>query len=95
MQAQEIAIGTRVRYPRTGTVGRVERLETIDRHAFAQLDSTHLLYRIDLLVPVGEEERITRKEKEDLIRQIEREREQAAALREELAHVDEMCDGGG
>ncbi|MDH7594233.1 MAG: DUF2098 domain-containing protein [Methanomicrobiales archaeon] len=92
---EEISVGMRVRYPRTGTMGRVERLETIDRQRFAQLDSTQLLYRVDQLIPIEEEGAIKREKKEDLLKEIEREREQAAALRDELTHVDEMCDGGG
>lgn len=92
---EEISVGMRVRYLRTGTMGRVERFETIDRHRFAQLDSTQLLYRVDQLVPIGGEEATRKERKEDLLKEVEREREQAAALHEELAHVDEMCDGGG
>jgi len=52
MSAEEIALGTRVRYPKTGTTGKILHLEQIRGETFAELDSTHLLYRIDQLIPV-------------------------------------------
>ena len=39
-----------VRYPRTGTTGKVVRIEQTDRDTFAELDTTHLLYRTDQLI---------------------------------------------
>ena len=50
MQAGEVVVGMNVRYPRTGTTGKVVRIEQIDRDAFAELDTTHLLYRTDQLI---------------------------------------------
>ncbi|HMA05952.1 MAG TPA: DUF2098 domain-containing protein, partial [Methanomicrobiales archaeon] len=51
MQAGEVAVGMHVRYPRTGTTGKVVRIEKLDRDTFAEIDSTHLLYRTDQLIP--------------------------------------------
>jgi hypothetical protein len=47
----ELALGMRVRYPRTGTTGTVLRIEEIRGVTFAELDITNLLYRIDHLIP--------------------------------------------
>ena len=40
MLADEIALGMRVRYPRTGTTGAVVRIEQIGGNRFAELDCT-------------------------------------------------------
>ena len=85
----------RVRYPRTGTTGKVERLEKIDNKFFAELDSTHLRYRVDYLIPIGVKEEKVVAKREDILKVVEQERELASTLREELAKSDEMCDGGG
>jgi hypothetical protein len=95
MEASEIAVGMRVRYPRTGTTGKVERLESVENHLFAELDSNHLRYRVDQLIPVGTVEEKAKRKKEDLLKIVEQERELASTLREEMAKSDEMCDGGG
>ena len=52
MSAEDIALGARVRYPKTGTTGKILHMEQIRGETFAELDSTHLLYRIDQLTPV-------------------------------------------
>ena len=49
MLAEEITLGMRVRYPRTGTTGTILRIEQVRGEAFAELDTTNLLYRIDYL----------------------------------------------
>jgi len=95
MNADEVSVGMKVRYPRTGTTGKVERLEKIESNTFAELDSTHLLYRVDQLIPIGTIEGKKIRKEEDIKKVIEGERELAFALREELAKSDEMCDGGG
>jgi len=95
MEASEITLGMSVRYPRTGTTGRVEHLEEVDHHVFAILDSTHLLYRIDQLIPAGIREEKKEERKEDIRKTIEQERELAATLHDETGKTDEMCDGGG
>jgi hypothetical protein len=95
MDSGEISVGMQVRYPRTGTVGRVVRLEKQERDLFAELDSTHLLYRIDQLVTYeGKGKEGPKAEKGDLERFAE-EREFAKKLHTDTTHLDEMCDGGG
>jgi hypothetical protein len=64
MQDSDIAPGTAVRYPRTGTTGTVARIEDINGILFAELDSTHLLYRIDQLHVLGQGKGVGRR-KED------------------------------
>jgi len=94
MDTEEIVVGTCVRYPRTGTTGKVESLETIDNQIFATLDSTHLLYRVDQLVQAGTTEDKKKGTREDVRKIIEEERELGATLHE-VGKTDEMCDGGG
>jgi hypothetical protein len=97
MRAEEIALGMRVRYPRTGTAGTVMRLEQVRGDLFAELDSTHLLYRADQLFPADREERVHRTMIEDAKKVIEREREFAAGseLQDALKNIDQSCEGGG
>jgi hypothetical protein len=52
MDATELCIGLKVRYPRTGTEGNVEKIDMIDGELFASIDKTHLFYRIDQLIPL-------------------------------------------
>ena len=95
MQAGEVAVGMNVRYPRTGTTGKVVRVERIDRDTFAELDTTHLLYRTDQLIafePKAEKE--VKKGGEDL-EQIAKEREATRSVQSQWLSADELCDGGG
>jgi hypothetical protein len=94
MDASDIAVGMCVRYPRTGTTGNVESVETVGDQVFATLDSTHLRYRVDQLIPAGAAREKKQKTREDIRKVIEEEREHAAALHE-VGMSDEMCDGGG
>jgi Uncharacterized protein conserved in archaea len=97
MAADEIALGMRVRYPRTGTTGSVVRIEQVSGNRFAELDSTHLLYRIDLLIPAEESHHAKSTFQEDAKDIIRREREYAAGieLQESLKNIDQSCEGGG
>jgi hypothetical protein len=98
MLAEEIALGMRVRYPRTGTTGTVVRIEQVAGNRFAELDSTHLLYRTDLLIPAGQEKpAATTLQDDDAKEIIRREREFAAGsgLQEALKNIDQSCEGGG
>ncbi len=52
MESETIMPGVRVRYPSTGTTGRVVRLEEIEGKTFAEIDSTGLLYRTDRIIRV-------------------------------------------
>jgi hypothetical protein len=98
MQADGIAPGMRVRYPRTGTTGIVQRIETLHGTAYAELDSTHLLYLIDHLIPADSTEKPGHAvATEDAKKVIAREREFAAGseLQEALKNIDQSCEGGG
>ncbi|MDD1653706.1 MAG: DUF2098 domain-containing protein [Methanomicrobiales archaeon] len=95
MDEGEIAIGTQVRYPRTGTVGKVVRLEQQEKEIFAELDSTHLLYRIDQLVTYERTGKEGPKAGKGDLERLADEREFARKLHSDTTHLDEMCDGGG
>jgi hypothetical protein len=98
MFAEEITLGMKVRYPRTGTAGKIVHLETIKGDDFAELDSTGLLYRIDQLIPVVEAERKSSSiVTEDAKKIIAREREFASGteFQESLKNIDQSCEGGG
>jgi len=58
MLAEEISLGMRVRYPRTGTTGKILHTEQVKGVTFAELDSTSLLYRIDQLIPATTTQKI-------------------------------------
>jgi hypothetical protein len=97
MLAEEITLGMRVRYPRTGTTGAVVRIEQVAGNQFAELDSTHLLYRIDLLIRAEHTKQSATSIREDAKEVIRREREFAAGsgLQEALKNIDQSCEGGG
>jgi hypothetical protein len=95
MQAGEVAVGMHVRYPRTGTTGKVVRIEKMDRDTFAELDTTRLLYRTDQLIAY--EPKVEREEKKggDELEQLAKERELSRSVQKEWLSADELCDGGG
>ena len=95
MQAGEVAVGMHVRYPRTGTTGKVVRIERIERDTFAELDSTHLLYRTDQLISY--EPKAVKEEKKggNELEQVAKEREAARQVQSQWLSADELCDGGG
>ena len=97
MLAEEMALGMRVRYPRTGTTGKILRIEEIRGVTFAELDSTSLLYRIDQLIPATAANKAASTIVEDAKQVIAREREFAAGseLQEALKNIDQSCEGGG
>jgi hypothetical protein len=97
MLAEEIALGMKVRYPRTGTTGKILRIEQVRGDTFAELDSTNLLYRIDQLIPASTSEKASTVLVEDAKTVIEREREYAAGsgLQDALKNIDQSCEGGG
>jgi hypothetical protein len=97
MLADEISLGMKVRYPRTGTTGMVRHLEQIKGTLFAELDSTNLLYRIDQLIPAEHTGKTATTIIEDGKSVIEREREFAAGTeyQEALKNIDQSCEGGG
>lgn len=97
MLTEEIAIGMRVRYPRTGTTGKIQRIEERKGVTFAELDVTGLLYRIDHLIPAsGTTKKVTpiREDAQQLIAQ-EREFAAGSGFQEALKNIDQSCEGGG
>jgi hypothetical protein len=97
MSAEELSLGARVRYPKTGTTGKILHMEQIRGETFAELDSTHLLYRIDHLIPIAGTEKTVSPIIEDAKKMIAREREFASGseLQEALKNIDQSCEGGG
>ena len=96
MDTGEVAVGTRVRYTRTGTIGTVTAVQAIEGETYAVLDSTGLLYRLDQLAPAG----TVREQRragivEDLEEQLRRDRE--GIYREDGSNLDldNSCEGGG
>ncbi len=95
MQMEECAVGTRVRYTRTGTVGTVTALQAVDGETFAVLDATGLLYRLDQLVRAGTVRERREGQVEDLTTQLEREREGLYRADGSQFELDNSCEGGG
>ncbi|MFA5330910.1 MAG: DUF2098 domain-containing protein [Methanoregula sp.] len=98
MHAEEIVLGKQVRYPRTGTMGSVVRIEQIRGDVFAELDSTHLLYRVDQLIPAERAKAAIRPTvQEDAKDVIRRELDYVSGneLQESLKNIDRSCEGGG
>lgn len=97
MQAEEISLGMRVRYPRTGTTGKILKIEDLRGETFVELDSTHLLYRIDQVIPMTGNEKTSTTITEDAKNVIARERDYAAGseYQDALKNIDQSCEGGG
>ena len=97
MLAEEIALGMKVRYPRTGTTGKILRIEQVRGETFAELDSTNLLYRIDQLMPATSADKTRKTIVEDARTIIERERAFASGsdLQDVIKNIDHSCEGGG
>ena len=95
MQAGEVAVGMNVRYPRTGTTGKIVRIEQIERDTFAELDTTHLLYRTDQLITY--EPKVAKEDKKGAgeLEQVAKEREATRSIQSQWLSADELCDGGG
>jgi hypothetical protein len=97
MLAEELTLGMRVRYPRTGTTGTILRIEQVRGEVFAELDNTNLLYRIDTLIPISGTEKTKKTLIEDAKKVIEREKEfaQGRDLQDAWKATDQSCEGGG
>ncbi len=92
-----LEIGSPVRYPRTGTTGTIVRIEGRSGYSFAELDSTGMLYRTDLLVPATLSQKIVRKEDlDEELRQVEKERSDPREQSfQEMPNLDSACNGAG
>jgi hypothetical protein len=97
MLAEEITLGMRVRYPRTGTTGTILRIEQVRGEVFAELDTTKLLYRIDNLIMASGPEKTKKQFIDDAKKVIEREKEFASGreLQDAWKATDQSCEGGG
>ncbi len=99
MQSGGISVGMEVRYLRTGTTGRVVRLAEEQGGCFAELDSTHLLYRVDQLVGAhaGARKAAETGDREDMRKTLEKEKQFATSseFQETLKNIDQSCEGGG
>lgn len=96
MSTDDVTVGAVVRYPRTGTTGKVVRVEEIEGRQYAEIDSTGLYYRTDELVSADRTTATTERKERSLEEYIEEHRE----LQEQLEKVwekgtDQSCDGGG
>ena len=94
-----IDLGTYARYPKTGTIGTVIGFQEQNGQTFAELDSTGLLYRIDLLTVASKEEKASaeRTTRADDIKKVLKERESLGdtAYAEAVFQQDGACHGGG
>ncbi|MCQ8893337.1 MAG: DUF2098 domain-containing protein [Methanolinea sp.] len=97
MHPDEVEVGMRVRYPRTGTTGNILALQVQGKETFAELDSTRLFYRVDQLVPVGKSQEKSKGLSEDTVEKIAKEREfySGSGFQEAISHTDQSCEGGG
>ncbi|MGB4236038.1 MAG: DUF2098 domain-containing protein [Methanoregulaceae archaeon] len=98
MNADEIAVGMHVRYPRTGTAGTVTRIEQMKGGLFAEIDTTGLLYRADQLIAVASPMREPQKRDRELdYKQVKKEMEflSGVGFQEAIANIDQSCEGGG
>jgi hypothetical protein len=97
MNADEISVGMQVRYPRTGTAGRVTRIERMKGDVFAELDTTGLLYRADQLIAVTASGLRQKQDRSKDFDQVKREMEfvSGVGFQEAISHLDQSCEGGG
>jgi hypothetical protein len=96
MNADELAVGMQVRYSRTGTTGKVTRIEELQGKQFAELDTTGLFYRVDQLNPAGASRQKEEKKTEKDLERVRTERDfLTTGFQEALSHTDQSCEGGG
>jgi hypothetical protein len=92
----EIMPGQAVRYSRTGTVGTITRIEEFGGVRFGCIDTTDLLYRIDLLIPVTlKDGKVVRVERDDRTSITEERLREKVAAESAWLSVDSACEGGG
>jgi hypothetical protein len=97
MNADELTVGMQVRYGRTGTTGKVTRIEQLKGDTFAEVDTTQLLYRVDQLAPATTIKERKEKRREKDMDQVQKEREYmaGAGFQDAVTHTDQSCEGGG
>ncbi|HQD25731.1 MULTISPECIES: DUF2098 domain-containing protein [Methanoculleus] len=96
MSTDDIAVGAVVRYPRTGTTGKVVRIEEIDGRRYAELESTGLYYRVDELVST-ERTAVNAERTERSLEDYLKEHKEIQKQLEEVWErgIDQSCEGGG
>ena len=96
MSTDDVVVGAVVRYPRTGTTGKVMRIEEIDGWNYAELDSTGLYYRVDELVGAERTTGKVEREEHSLEEYIEEKKKLSKQLKEVWTEgIDHSCEGGG
>ena len=95
MDQNQIAVGMQVRYPRTGTTGAVVSLTTIRGDLYAEVEATHLLYRVDQLIAAEAKVQTGEEKKQDIRTILEKEREALTRLDGSQIETDNSCEGGG
>ncbi len=97
MNSDEIMVGMQVRYPRTGTAGKVTRIEQMKGDTFAELDTTGLLYRVDQLIAVVSARDRQKKDRGSDFEQVKKEREfvSGVGFQDAISNIDQSCEGGG
>jgi len=96
MSTDDVAVGAIVRYPRTGTTGKVVRVEKIDGWNYAELDSTGLYYRVDELINADRATGNVERKERSLEDYLKEHKEIQAQLEEVWEKgVDQSCEGGG
>lgn len=86
-------VGSKVRYPRTGTAGTIEAIENINGSRFGKIDSTGIWYRLDQLISI-ESLRIHATKKKDDINDFRAETQISSdELREGFQNVDGVGAG--
>ena len=96
MSTDDVAVGAVVRYPRTGTTGKVMRIEEIGGRRYAEIDSTGLYYRVDELISADKTTGKVEREERSLEEYLKEHRELQEQLEEVWeAGTDRSCEGGG
>ncbi|NYT06343.1 MAG: DUF2098 domain-containing protein [Methanomicrobiales archaeon] len=93
MEAAEAFIGQKVRYPRTGTEGRIEAIELYEGEFFAAIDATHLRYRIDQLFPLEELRQKREGVKETIEGLLKKSSVSFDEVQDAFRHMDGECGG--
>jgi len=93
MCGKSIAEGSYVLYQRTGTIGKIAAIKTVDNDVWAKIDSTNLWYKSNTLQMIDKgDEKPIKASKEDLKEKIMRIKK---TVGEDIDMSSELCDGGG
>lgn len=90
-----LEVGQTVRYSRTGTVGKIISIHTEGDWEYAELDTTGLLYRVDQLIAIHEEERKAAEQTDLKTAAMEEQRKMRDMQESAWQSTDQSCEGGG